>query len=512
MGYVLPDKPDVFLSYAPDEDEVGWVSEFAQWLRIGLGRAIGRNDACELWTDLKLPANARRSAAVEEKICDCAVMIIVHSNFYLESAWCRTEMSQFLEQELTRRTGTGSPVFVVETLNVERPPALKKLDLLGKRFWYMDPLTNRVHTMGFSKAERGDSRYINQIIELSEDIAAELKSQKEEKSRVRADAGGGFQIEPLVGAVPIAPLYGANSGVQRGARSEGPPVYLAEVSDDVEDQRDEVKRYLIQAGYEVLPAKRYPEDVDGFESAVRADLDRSIVYVQLLSELSGRKLEGSERRRVIVQHELAATGSKPVLIWRSRTLDQGKLTDGAYRELVENPEVMAIDLEEFKATIVERIRKALKPTLPGKKETTGQDYLVFVNAAMDDFQLADRVSQELDRRSIGYVLPLRDGQPSVIRQDLEQNLRECDGLILVFGQADALWVKTQLLQARKIIPSRNEPLRIIAVYEGPPPPKPGDSLGIKLSNVPLRFMKCLDGPCDGEFNGFIEALRASQPS
>ncbi len=189
MGYVLPDKPDIFLSYAPDEDEVGWVSEFAQWLRIGLGRAIGRNDACELWTDLKLAANARRSAAVEEKIGDCAVMIIVHSNFYLESAWCRTEMSQFLEQELTRRTGTGSPVFVVETLNVERPPALKKLDLLGKRFWYMDPLTNRVHTMGFSKAERGDSRYINQIIELSEDIAAELKRQKEENSRARANTG-----------------------------------------------------------------------------------------------------------------------------------------------------------------------------------------------------------------------------------------------------------------------------------------------------------------------------------
>ena len=156
----------------------------------GWGGTIGRNDACELWTDLKLAANARRSAAVEEKIGDCAVMIIVHSNFYLESAWCRTEMSQFLEQELTRRTGTGSPVFVVETLNVERPPALKKLDLLGKRFWYMDPLTNRVHTMGFSKAERGDSRYINQIIELSEDIAAELKRQKEENSRARANTGG----------------------------------------------------------------------------------------------------------------------------------------------------------------------------------------------------------------------------------------------------------------------------------------------------------------------------------
>ena len=44
MGYVVPDKPDIFLSYAwADNAELpdgspGWVGEFARWLLNGLGR------------------------------------------------------------------------------------------------------------------------------------------------------------------------------------------------------------------------------------------------------------------------------------------------------------------------------------------------------------------------------------------------------------------------------------------------------------------------------------------
>ena len=469
-------------------------------------------------------------------------------------------------------------------------------------------------------------------------------------------------------------------------RSPLPAVYLAEASDDLEDLRDEVKRYLDQAGYQVRPANRLPENIDGFEDAVRVELDRSVVYVQLLSAVAGRKFDGLDRRRVAAQHDLVAGRSMPVLLWRRRTppdpsfdvflshnskdkarvkalaerlsamglrvwfddwnikpgddiylaIERGleaarkvvlclspaavgsdwtglerstvlfrdptnagrrfvpllladctlpdtlrrykyvdfrqdtaaafeelltacrregdatrpgttattentarppeqaeqtqpiallggepeapgggvsgaavspEVKDSAHRKLLEDPEVMAVDIEEFKATIVERVRKVLTPQAPSKKEQIGGDYLVFVNAAEDDLQLAASVSQELDRRSIGYVLPLRQGQPSDLRQDLEQNLKECDGVILIFGRTGELWVRSQLLQARKISPQRDYPLRIIAVYEGPPP-KEGTDLGIKLPRVPLRIMRCYSGPDEFELNGFVDALRA----
>jgi hypothetical protein len=491
VSHVVPGKPDIFLSYAwADNEELpdgspGWVSEFAKWLRIGLGRALGRRDACELWMDLQLPSNARLTPEIEAKVRDCAVMIIVLSKAYLQSDWCTKELSQFLQEEVRRRYGSGSRIFVVEMSNLPRPAALQKEEVVGKRFWMMDPLSQRVHPMGFSRAERGDPHYINQIMELSEEIAAELERQRK--------ALGDVQPEP----VPIPTSRAV--------------VYLAEVSDDLEDLRDEVKRYLSQAQYQVLPERRYPDDIAGFEEAVRANLDRCVVYVQLLSEVAGLKFEGSDRRRVAAQYELVTGRSMPVLLWCSRSLELAKVKDTAHRKRIENPEIMAVDIEEFKATIVDRVRKTLTPPPPSKKQQFGRDYLVFVNAAEDDFPLANSVSRELDRRSIGYVLPLRQGQPSAIRQDLEQNLRECDGVILIFGQTDALWVKTQLLQARKIITQREPPPPIVAVYEGPPP-KREDGLGIKLASVPLRFLKCDAGPDERELNGFVDALRMRYPA
>lgn len=42
---------------------------------------------------------------------------------------------------------------------------------------------------------------------------------------------------------------------------EGPGVFLAEVTDDLEAQREAVQRYLSQAGMNVWPQTCYPHDV-----------------------------------------------------------------------------------------------------------------------------------------------------------------------------------------------------------------------------------------------------------
>ena len=127
MGYVVPEKPDIFVSYARvDDDESpdgskGWVNEFALWLLFRLGQKIGRRDVCHLWMDLQLPSNARLSPEIEAKVRDSAVMIVVISEGYLASDWCKKELGQFLEEEIERRSGSGSRIFVVEMSDVRVP-------------------------------------------------------------------------------------------------------------------------------------------------------------------------------------------------------------------------------------------------------------------------------------------------------------------------------------------------------------------------------------------------------
>ena len=63
--------------------------------------------------------------------------------------------------------------------------------------------------------------------------------------------------------------------------------FLAEVTDDLEFRRLEVRRYLEQQGIVVLPEASLPLGRTQFEVAIDADLARSRVFVQLLGPIPG---------------------------------------------------------------------------------------------------------------------------------------------------------------------------------------------------------------------------------
>jgi hypothetical protein len=58
-----------------------------------------------------------------------------------------------------------------------------------------------------------------------------------------------------------------------------------------------------------------------------------------------------------------------------------------------------------------------------------------------------------------------------VRQDLEENLKGCDGLVLIYGATEPSWVRDQLRQGRKVLSQRERELAALAIYVGPPPQK-----------------------------------------
>lgn len=484
MCYVEPGKPDIFVSYAhvdnvplPNEGE-GRITTFVRVLNNYLARKLGRADAFDLRFDAQLAYGLRVDRALESMVRDSAVLIVILSEGFLCSEWCTGELKCFLEKDVKARKSdpARSRVFVVELDSIKRPQGLE--DVLGTRLWETDPVSKRTRTLDPFRAEAAD-RYNDRVLDLCHDIARELEYQKAHRGPSGVDA--------------------CRSKVPAPAR---PAIYLAEVTDDLEDLRDDVRRYLDQAGYRILPRSLYPNDPDGFASAVRSDLGDSSLFVQLLSAVPGRKLDGTSRRRVAVQHELARECSTPsgeplaVLQWHARGLDPRGVADAVHRALLEGPGVMATDIEEFKAAVVRRLERPRDP------RPERPDLLVFVNWADNDLPLAACVKRELDLRSISYIEPMPVGKPETIRKDLEQNLTECDTLILIFGESDPLWVKSQLLLSRKMMGRRTHPLSVIGVYEGPPP-ETKNVLGITLANLNLHRLKCHAGPVAEEFDTFF---------
>ena len=140
----------------------------------------------------------------------------------------------------------------------------------------------------------------------------------------------------------------------------GPTVFLAEVTDDLETRREEVRRYLSQAGLDILPQTYYSRDhAAAFAQAMNTDLARCKVFVQLVGPFTGRKSLSVQKGYPSFQHELAQGAKIPILQWRSRDLDVGTVDDPVQRFLLEGETVRACGIEEFKQVVVEEARRPL---------------------------------------------------------------------------------------------------------------------------------------------------------
>src|SRR5262249_17242692 len=124
-------------------------------------------------------------------------------------------------------------------------------------------------------------------------------------------------LAPSPPPVPAADTENATAAPAPPGRT----VYLAEVTEDLDEARDDVRRYHIDAGYGVVPRSLYPRDPAAVRVAVDADLARADVYVQLLGPLPGRRLAEGAPSPVALQHERAVAAARPILQWRDRTLD-----------------------------------------------------------------------------------------------------------------------------------------------------------------------------------------------
>ena len=67
--------------------------------------------------------------------------------------------------------------------------------------------------------------------------------------------------------------------------------------------------------------------------------------------------------------------------------------------------------------------------------------MIFVNADTLDRPIAESVFQTLSKGKLAVVQSQSGGSASKVRADFERIWRECGAVILVYGQADPLWLR-----------------------------------------------------------------------
>jgi hypothetical protein len=250
-----------------------------------------------------------------------------------------------------------------------------------------------------------------------------------------------------------------------------PVVYLAEATPDLDDLRDNIRRYLNQANIRVLPETYYDRAPKAFRTATEADLDHSLVFVQLLGLYVSPKASDLPKGYEGLQLDVAEEKGIPILRWHAPELNVVSIRDQA---LLARAEVMVMPFEEFKREIVNQVSK--RQAEQKLSAIAGNGAYVLVNANSRDKQVSQTLLQAFAQRGIGY-----DTADETDNIEFMVEQYDCHGLIVVYGQCEQQWAKRQVRTCRLLLLKKKQHAPVCAVYLGPPDEKP--SLGIKLPNV-----------------------------
>jgi len=464
MTYVPGYQWDVFVSFANNDNDAArmedrWVSRFVEELKIGIRTWLGAADKLKVFFEKdSIPANLKLPTLLDYAR-NSAIFIAIVSPSYVRRDWPLDELTAFCESG-----DTSDRLFAIECLpagDYALFPGILR-DIAAMPFFIQDKDSRAPRPLSPDQDPR---MWKNRIGELAHDIATRMKKFRP----VDGNLGGN-------GDHPVS-LNGI--------------ILLAQTTDDLTEQCDDVRRYLTQAGYSVLPRQGiYPQGGEEFKAAFKADLDRANFYVQLLGSAKSRRdpelPEGYARFQF--ESAKAALRARPQLktfCWRPIYLDvdEVKHEDG---NLLRDETVVAMTLESFKSAIQLSIEKSLFFSGNGGIDAIAAKSLtVYINAAPDDREIAGAVSDECARQGFTAVMQPSENSALDLFREVKKSFGACNAYFLVFGKADTLWAVRQGASFSKISAqySEAELPKLIAIIDGPPEDKNPPPIRLPRSRV-----------------------------
>src|SRR5262249_32581217 len=227
-------------------------------------------------------------------------MISVVSPPFIRSGACRCEVEEFWR--IAGQTGGQwvedkarlLKVFKTAVSDEDLPPALADIfsPLLGFEFFELDPQTGRIREFDETFGPALKQRFFERVYDLAHDVCQILKTLRQ---------------------LPTRPPGTSEPGVKRQW------VYLATTTSDVQDERDRVRRELLERGHFVLPDAPLPMLSRDVESVVEECLARCTIAVHLLGRHYGVTPEDSSESIPALQVRLSSMHAQRAklqrLIW-----------------------------------------------------------------------------------------------------------------------------------------------------------------------------------------------------
>jgi hypothetical protein len=468
---------DIFVSYARQDDfaakgQDGWVTQFLDRLDPALRQRLGGSGrSLKIFFDREAIGANYRLPEILAAVKRSALFLVVGSPCYVASDWANQELQTFVAH-----TSVPSRIFLIEFLPMsgdEGYPA-SLANHARSEFWM--PSKHRHTPMSLSPTSDAE-----EFLPLVHSLAADLR----DKLML-------MRVLPRAQSVSFAATNRTTSQADRidssrptgGESAPKRTVLLAQGTDDVEDEIEQMRRFLGQFDDEVsvLPAAGYPQGGEAFRAAVSEDLAKSGLFVQLLGRRFGRKPPDLPEGYTLCQLEAARAAQVPIMQWRHPELETSAVTDPLYREIVTAETVVSSGLEAFKRQILDWVRE------PQPRPRCTRSSTVFINADDKDMTIAKQVERECLASALTTILPMFGPSSEANRKDLAETLTECDVIVFIYGDTTQDWIRAQLRFFSKVKSRREAEPRLLAICNGPPPKA---DIGISFPNA--QVINCPDG-------------------
>ncbi len=423
---------DIIINYTEKDNEPagntnGWVSDFAHFLTIMLTQVLGRKPVISL--------KSEGSSLTVAELKNTGILISVLSPHFVNSGQCLDAIEEFY-----RANGSSSAkrLFKVLKTNVpyEEQPA-KLRDALPYELFDLDYDSGNSIVFNDYFGPAAENVYWMKMVDLAYDVHESLV--------MLAEAGKKDGVKPLY---------------QRDT------IYLAETGQDLNVQRNVIRRELQRHGFRVLPDYTLPREAAAAEKVIKEMLQESIISVHLIGNSYGEIPVNGERSLVDMQNKLAAqkvrdnpSGRKlQRLIWinphQESSSDQQKaFIENIQRDLtnLEAAEIFQTPLEDFKNTLREELFDHQEENDTPIKEIKLDDkkYNAYLIYDKTDATEATAVSKELIKAGLNVLHTDFDSNVLDLRKMHLQKLKLLDIGIVFKGKVNDNWVRMKLLDLVK---------------------------------------------------------------
>lgn len=457
---------DIMISYAwkdnqplPFGDQEGWVSGFHLGLEYWLKQIMPRNP--RIWRDKnRMPGNKVFAEELDEVVTKTAVLLTVLSPPYMSSEWCARELDNFVkaaEDQGGLQVENNYRIFKVNKFPVDRKALPDELQpITGFNFYDTDNETREVEVIDPSLGDESKQRFHKRVYDIALVLARFLQQIAEENGKFASDATTEKQAK--------TPENSSSSGLSSSSSSgaSGKVVFIPYSTRDLRDVRADLVAELTRRNCRVLPEQQYAlDDIDEFKAAALKDIAAADISIHLIGQRYGTIMEGATQSIIDLQNRWAAEEAQKRdlkrLIWIPRELDDIMDRHADFiqslhkdRDQLVGADLLADSIENLKSVVLDML-KTKKKVVEAEETGSFNLYLLYDDIDAGAIRPLRKALKdtEINGKELKITRPVFDGEAAELREIHRERLRECDGVMLVWGASSQAWLESALSEVRK---------------------------------------------------------------